>query len=361
MNIWIIQTGEPLHCDKDNSRPMRAMNLANFLISKGHNVTIWSSNFYHQKKIHRYTANKEIIVNNKLKIKLINSPGYTKNVGIKRLYDHLILGNNMYKEMKKSMQKPDMGFIGFPPMEVGYYASKWFRENKIKYFVDIKDPWPDHLVEAFPKKAQWLIKIFFTPYYYITKKTFTHAHGISAITKAFLEWSEKIGENTKKDNNFVFPLAPSNGEINKNELISAEKWAKKIVKDGHINILFAGSIGPHFEFNPVFKSAEHFIKKNLKINFIICGDGPHKKRLSARSENYSNIIFPGWISKAQLQTIGKLCDFGIAPYVNNNTFTNTISNKIIDYLSMGLPILTSITGSGAKYLEKKYNIYLQTG
>ena len=78
MNIWIIQTGEPLHCDKDNSRPMRAMNLANFLISKGHNVTIWSSNFYHQKKIHRYTANKEIIVNNKLKIKLINSPGYTK-------------------------------------------------------------------------------------------------------------------------------------------------------------------------------------------------------------------------------------------------------------------------------------------
>ena len=44
-----------------------------------------------------------------------------------------------------------------------------------------------------------------------------------------------------------------------------------------ILISVAGSIGPHFEFNPVFKSAEHFIKKNLKINFIICGDGPHKK------------------------------------------------------------------------------------
>jgi hypothetical protein len=30
---------------------MRAMNLANTLIIKGHNVVIWSSGFYHQKKI----------------------------------------------------------------------------------------------------------------------------------------------------------------------------------------------------------------------------------------------------------------------------------------------------------------------
>jgi hypothetical protein len=41
MKIWIFQTGEPLHCDFGNPRPMRAINLANTFVEKGHNVIIW--------------------------------------------------------------------------------------------------------------------------------------------------------------------------------------------------------------------------------------------------------------------------------------------------------------------------------
>ena len=32
--IWIFQAGEPLHIDGSDSRPMRAMNLANFFVKK---------------------------------------------------------------------------------------------------------------------------------------------------------------------------------------------------------------------------------------------------------------------------------------------------------------------------------------
>ena len=50
MNILIFQSGEPLHIDGGNPRPMRAMNLANKLVEKGHTVIILSSRFYHQEK-----------------------------------------------------------------------------------------------------------------------------------------------------------------------------------------------------------------------------------------------------------------------------------------------------------------------
>ena len=60
MRVWIFQTGEPLHIDGDNYRPMRAMNLANILIKRGHYVTIWSSAFYHQEK--------NIVLSNTLKL-----------------------------------------------------------------------------------------------------------------------------------------------------------------------------------------------------------------------------------------------------------------------------------------------------
>ena len=91
MKVWIFQTGEPLHSDKDNFRPMRAMNLANALVKKGHNVIIWSSGFYHQKKIQRDKVYKKIFINKKLEIRLIPSPGYKKNISLQRLFDHFTL------------------------------------------------------------------------------------------------------------------------------------------------------------------------------------------------------------------------------------------------------------------------------
>ena len=62
MIFWIFQTGEPLPSDKIKPRKMRAHNLADTLIKKGHKVVIWSSAFNHQDKTQRSKKIKEIIV-----------------------------------------------------------------------------------------------------------------------------------------------------------------------------------------------------------------------------------------------------------------------------------------------------------
>ena len=59
MIIWLLQTGESLHSDQENLRPMRAMNLANELVKAGHRVILWSSAFSHQAKKHRSRVYKE--------------------------------------------------------------------------------------------------------------------------------------------------------------------------------------------------------------------------------------------------------------------------------------------------------------
>ena len=60
MLVWILQTGEPLHIDNDNSRPMRAMNLSDKLVGSGHSVILWSSAFNHRIKKHRSKNMKHI-------------------------------------------------------------------------------------------------------------------------------------------------------------------------------------------------------------------------------------------------------------------------------------------------------------
>ena len=88
MKVWILQTGEPLHTDSAGLRPMRAMNLSNALIAKGHQVVLWSSDFDHFSKKHRTGKTSTIQYSENLEIRVIASRGYKSHVGLSRLFDH---------------------------------------------------------------------------------------------------------------------------------------------------------------------------------------------------------------------------------------------------------------------------------
>ena len=134
MNVWIFQTGEPLHSDNGNPRPMRAMNLANTLVTKGHNVVIWSSGFYHQKKIQRAKLYKKIFISKKLEIRLIPSPGYKKNISIQRLFDHFKLAYNLKKKLDVEKNLPDVAFVGYPPIETAFIMTNWLKKKKFHIY-----------------------------------------------------------------------------------------------------------------------------------------------------------------------------------------------------------------------------------
>ena len=130
MLVWIFQTGEPLHSDGEFARPMRAMNLANALISNGDEVVIWSSNFFHQKMEHRFKKKKSINFRENLKINLIDSIGYKNHIGVKRMIDHAQLGLNLFKELHSYKGKlPDRVFIGYPPIEFALAAAFWCKKK----------------------------------------------------------------------------------------------------------------------------------------------------------------------------------------------------------------------------------------
>ena len=85
LNIWILQTGEFLQIDKEKGRPMRAINLSEYFLKRGHSVNLLSSDFSHQLKLHR---NKKFTVKDlktNFQITLIPSLGYKKNISFKRL------------------------------------------------------------------------------------------------------------------------------------------------------------------------------------------------------------------------------------------------------------------------------------
>ena len=118
----------------------RAINLSNYFINKQYNVTLWSSAFYHQRKIHRTNSFKNVHINDFLKINLVPSMGYKNNLSFKRILDHVILAKNLKKILSEYTNiSPDLIIIGFPPIETAYVFLRWAEKNKIKTIIDVKD------------------------------------------------------------------------------------------------------------------------------------------------------------------------------------------------------------------------------
>lgn len=354
MIIWILQTGEPLHIDAGKPRPMRAMNLADALVEAGHEVVLWSSEFYHQEKKHRSLGAKRVTVSKHLEIRLIPSPGYVRNIGPGRLWDHAVLARNLWQELKYETQPPDVAFIGYPPIEAAAVLTRWLSVRGVPSMLDIKDQWPNLFVDALPTPLRPVGRIVLAPYFYLANRAMRDATGLSAMAEEFLTWALDFAGRQRTDLDRVVPLTTPSGQVSALELESMRQWwdNKGIVADGRPRVFFVGSHSPAFDIEPLYHAAKHLSSNSNKCEFIICGDGEYSAEWRKLMSALPNVHFPGWIDRAQIETLAERSHAALAPYRNVDNFTKNIPNKVIDALSLGLPILSPLQGEVSNLIAK---------
>ena len=357
MIIWIFQSGEPLHSDDNSPRPMRAMNLANKLIDRGHKVVLWSSAFSHQSKMHRSTKYEDILISENLRIKLIPSSGYKKNISISRFYDHCILAWNLHKKLKLEKIPPDVAFIGYPPIEAAYVMSSWLKNNNVPFLLDVKDQWPNILVKSFPRPLRLFARCLLSPYYFLAKKSMKNATGISAHVPGFVKWALKFSNKIESKNDVAFPLTTPQYKIGKDDLSRATDWwsDQGIIKNNYFRVIFIGSFARSFNFDDIFLAAHELSSQKIDCEFVLCGDGDKNNELRAKAKLHDNVKIISWIDGPKIKALSNMSDAAIAPYKNKSDFTISIPNKVIDSLMLGLPLLSSLEGE-VEALIKKYNI-----
>ena len=352
MIVWIFQTGEPLHIDSENPRPMRAMNLCNKLVDRGHDVVLWSSAFNHQKKIHRSRSFESIRINSNFEIRLIPSWGYKKHIGLARLVDHGQMAINFKRLLNKEEVAPDVAFIGYPPIEAATVFSNWLLKRNIPAMLDVKDLWPQMFVDVLPNFLQPLGKIFFYPYFYLAKKAIRNVDSISAMTPSFLSWVLNFADKKETKLDRVFRLTSSDEHSNPLDLIKANSWWQEqgISKDYPV-IFFVGTFMSVFDFKPVQHAAKKLAKQGIKCQFVLCGAGDYLDEIKVMMEGLTNVFFPGWIDKPEIESLAKISIASLAPYKNIDNYTLNTPNKIVDALMLGLPVLSPLKGEVAELIE----------
>jgi glycosyltransferase involved in cell wall biosynthesis len=353
-NIWVLQTGEPLHIDEGDSRPMRAMNLVNTLIARGHYVTLFSADFDHKSKKHRYGSSQKIIVSEKLTIQLIYSPGYKSNIGFQRLYDHFILALNLRTLLKSdALCKPDLGFIGYPPIEASFVMVRWLKNYKIPSVVDVKDQWPDYFIESFPIHFHFLARIIFAPYFYLAAEVMSNATAFCSMSKSYLKWMSRVGKRQLTKGDMIAPLTLPLSTHKEKDLIDARIWWENlgVSTESKRRLCFVGSLSPAFDFTSIQRVALEFREEGIECQFVICGAGSSEAEVRTLMAGLDNVIFPGWIDPSKIHVLAMCSSGALAPYKNTKNFTDNIPNKIVDSLAHGLPVFTTLSGEVKEMLE----------
>ena len=352
MNVWILQTGESLHVDNGNPRPMRAMNLSNALNDQGHDVVLWSSCFDHRKKTHRFKEFRSIKISNSLTLNLIPSPGYKNNISFMRMLDHGIMAFTLFRLLRSSkFVKPDICFVGYPPIATSFTMIHWLKRHQIPGILDVKYRWPEIFLNALPIWIKPAIRILLLPLNFMSIYCMRNATVHCSMTGNYLTWMNAKAKMNKVG--IEVPLTTKQLKIGQRELKDAENWwiSQGVNINNRKRFCFIGSISRVFDFQLIKLMAERFIEIDREVQFVICGTGNELDKVKRLFKNMPNVIFGGWIDVPRIKVLANCSSASISPYRNTDDFTDSIPNKILDSLSLGLPIITTLEGEVEKLLD----------
>lgn len=333
--IWIISLFEPT--PPDGSRPMRFMGFADEAIKQGYKIRQFSSTFRHSKKIYRHEKPTEVIVNENYVVDYIYSPSYKKNISLKRVYSHYKYSKGLINKIDK-LEKPEFILVAFPAISPALAITQWGYKNGVPVFVDIIDPWPDVTLRLLPSSVRPLVKPFFSPFYSQLRRMFESATGVVAISREYTEWAKNMAPKLKNTGVF-FPSVPLSEVQSSVQHFKSELGELNSV--GVLKLVYAGNLGIAADIPLILAVARRFNETHPgKTLFQIAGSGDYEPDIIKATSENPNIKFWGRIGNDDLMKLYAQSDVGLAQY--SIGATQSITYKLFDYLSAGLPILNSL-------------------
>jgi glycosyltransferase involved in cell wall biosynthesis len=348
MHFWLIQTGEPLPTDAGRQRLLRTGLLAEELVRRGHSVTWWATTFRHSDKTQRADRDTVQEVAPRYRLMLIHSPGYRTNVSFRRLIDHRATGRG-FREWARREASPDAISVGFPTIETAYEATSYARERGIPCAIDARDMWPDIYLSMVPAIAKPLVRMLLSKDFRMTSEAFRNATAITAHAPGFVDWALRYAGRERSEMDQDFPFAYPSSTPDAVAVAVAERfWSERGVSEEtrEFRLCFFGTFAQRREVDltTVIEAARFLAVEAPDVKFVLCGTGPAFAHFQLLAEGLDNVSLPGWIDAPSIWTLMRRSQVGLLPYLPSVDFLASMPNKSVEYLSAGLPILTSLTG-----------------
>ena len=110
------------------------------------------------------------------------------------------------------------------------------------------------------------------------------------------------------------------------------------------NICYFGSFTSMVDMDTVVEAARQLDGRG-DIRIVLCGGGDDFDRISRLAQAVDSLVLPGYVDAATMEALMEISVAGLAPYRARLDSLLAVSNKVIEYLSFGLPVIAGIGGA----------------
>jgi len=210
--------------------------------------------------------------------------------------------------------------------------------------LDMRDMWPDIIVDTFPAIGRPFARLLLAPMFNAARFACSHAAAVTGINDVFIGWGLKKGNREKTALDRSFPLGYTVTPPPADKIAAAEAfWDERgiLADDRMFTICFFGTLGHQFDVATTIAAAKKIGGEARNVRTVICGSGDRLEEYRAMAADNPCVILPGWADHAQMYVLMRRSRAGIDPLPDRYDYLSTVNNKAVEYLSAGLPVISS--------------------
>jgi glycosyltransferase involved in cell wall biosynthesis len=339
--VWLVTIGEPLIGDQEERAPLRTGQLAVTLRDAGWDVTWWTSDFDHLRKRAFTEAERGGAAATGIRMRWLSGRPYRGNISFARHWNHVEVARD-FQAQARLEDPPAVIAASFPPIELAAAVTAYAAHNNARLLVDVRDLWPDVYWMAAPRVVRPLAQIATLPLKRSAARTMRAASALVAVSEGYLDWALRHAGRERGEADSVIPIF---GQPRQSVPATRDGKAGKVV------IAFVGSFGRSYDLETVIRAAALLQPEVAeRLHIVIAGDGESATRLRTLAARVPHVTLPGWLNQAQAAQLLSSAHVGLAAYAPGAL--QSIPNKIVDYLSFGLPIVNSLPDECAALLQR---------
>jgi glycosyltransferase involved in cell wall biosynthesis len=315
--------------------------LADALAERGHDVVWWSSTFSHQRKELVADRDGSFPVRERVTLKLLHAGSYRRNVSVRRFLHHRKLARR-FAACAASEAAPDVIVSAYPIIEVAGQAVQFAKRNAIPIVVDVRDLWPDYFLDHIPKLLRGPARFALRGAYRQKQYVLQNADSVVATTEGILRWALQTGGRKRMPFDRPFYLGyPSSVAESDADSMTCPDYLRPF-RDRTI-LTFVGIFGSAYDLETVSRAAKVLASEgDERVHFVFAGTGRRFKEISAQVRGLPNVTMPGWLWKPQIDALLQHSSVGLVPFYDG--IPDAMPNKVFEFLSAGLPLLTCLSG-----------------